>query len=89
MTKRTNNIWARLVIPLRGVELVTWNSIMNNNETAAPVGVHFRSQNHSNTNFTIVAFERLFSKNQQVHIARERDKINRFELIEHGLNKNL
>ncbi len=64
-------------------------SIMNNNETAAPVGFHFRSQNHSNTNFTMVAFERHFSKNPKVRRARESDKINRFELIEHGLKKNL
>ena len=65
------------------------NTVKNNNSTNAPVGVHFRSEQHSHDDMTMIPFERIFSTNPHARLAREREKINKFGLIEHGLNKNL
>ena len=65
------------------------NTVKNNNSTNAPVGVHFRSEQHSHVDMTMTLFERIFSTNPHVRLAREREGINNFGLIEHGLNKNL
>ena len=65
------------------------NTVRNNNFTNAPVGVHFRSEQHSHADLTMTPYERIFSTNPHVRLAREREGINNFGLIEHGLNKNL
>ena len=65
------------------------NTVMNNNDTTAPVGIHFRSEAHSNANMVCIPFERITSRDPHLRRARERDKINRWQLIEHGLNRNL
>ena len=65
------------------------NTIRNNNPTTAPVGLHFRSDQHSHSDMIMTPIERIFSKNPQIRLARERELINKFGLIEHGLNKNL
>ena len=61
------------------------NTVRNNNSTNAPVGVHFRSEQHSHADMTMTLCERIFSTNPHVRLAREREGINNFGLIEHGL----
>ena len=65
------------------------NTIKNNNSTNTPVGVHFRSEQHSHADLTMIPVQRIFSKNPHVRLARERELINNLDLIEHGLNRNL
>ena len=65
------------------------NTVRNNNSTNTPVGVHFRSEQHSHADLTMIPVQRIFSKNPHVRLARERELINNLDLIEHGLNKNL
>ena len=66
-----------------------FNTVRNNNSTNAPVGVHFRSDQHSHSDMTIIPFERIFSTNPQIRLCRERGFINNLDLIEQGLNRNL
>ena len=65
------------------------NSIRNNNSTNAPVGLHFRSDGHSHVNMIMTPIEKIFSRDPQIRLARERALINKHGLIEHGLNRNL
>ena len=65
------------------------NTVRNNNSTNTPVGVHFRSEQHSHADMIMIPIQRIFSKNPHVRLARERELINNLDLIEHGLNKNL
>ena len=65
------------------------NTVRNNNATNAPVGLHFRSEGHSHADMIMTPFEKIFNRDPHVRLARERDYINKYGLIQHGLNKNL
>ena len=65
------------------------NSIRNNNSTNAPVGLHFRGDGHSHADLIMTPFEKIFNRDPHVRLAREREFINKYGLIEHGLNRNL
>ena len=65
------------------------NSIRNNNSTNAPVGLHFRGDGHSHADMIMTPFEKIFNRDPHVRLAREREFINKYGLIEHGLNRNL
>ena len=57
--------------------------------TMAPVGQHFRGRGHSAENFEFTPFEKIYSKNIFVRKIRERYFINKFNMIDAGLNKKL
>ena len=63
-------------------------------QTAKPVGVHFRSAGHSHANMVFLPIEKIRSKDKFVMEARESYWINKYkcvkeaasDTIEHGLN---
>ena len=57
--------------------------------TQLPVGEHFRGVGHSISNFVFTPVEKIMSKNVFVRKVREKLMINRFDLINNGLNKRL
>ena len=65
------------------------STVRNNNATNAPVGLHFRSEGHSHADMVMTPFEKIFNRDPHVRLARERDYINKYGLIQHGLNKNM
>ena len=56
--------------------------------TTLPVGDHFRQPGHSVANLVFTPVEKIFSDNVFVRKVRERNLINRLDLINSGLNKN-
>ena len=54
-----------------------------------PVGEHFQGPGHSISDFRSNPVEKIHSKNIFVRKARERHMINKFNFIEHGLNRKL
>ena len=57
--------------------------------TKTTVGQHFRSKGHSLDNFCMVPIEKIRSEDPFVRKTRERYYINKFNLIQEGLNKRL
>ena len=65
------------------------DSVRNNTESTTSVGEHFREQQHSVQDMRGVGFERIRSSDIWVRKAREREYINKWDLIRTGLNKKL
>ena len=58
--------------------------------TRTPVGQHFRSAGHTVANFQFIPIEKIApGANAFVRKAREKHLINKYNLIEEGLNKKL
>ena len=57
--------------------------------TSKPVGEHFRGPGHSISNMVFTPVEKIFSENVFVRKAREKQMINKYDMITYGLNKNL
>ena len=57
--------------------------------TVTPVGQHFRGRGHSAENFEFTPFEKIYSKDPYIRKIREKYWINKFNMIDAGLNKKL
>ena len=57
--------------------------------TTLPVGEHFRLPGHSVSDLVFTPVEKIYSDNIFVRKARERQLINKLDLINNGLNKKL
>ena len=57
--------------------------------TEKPVGEHFQGVAHSVSDMTFTPVEKIFSDNIFVRKAREKQMINKFDLIRKGMNKRL
>ena len=66
------------------------NSIINNSESssALPVGEHFRSAGHSVADLVFRPVEKIYGSDF-VRKTRERMYINRYQLIDNGMNRKL
>ena len=58
-------------------------------DTTTPVGQHFRQPGHSVEDMVFTPVEKIYSSNVFVRKARERNLINKLDLIDNGLNKRL
>ena len=58
-------------------------------DTNLPVGGHFREVGHTISDFVFTPVEKIQSNNVFVRKVRERQMINRFDLINNGLNRRL
>ena len=57
--------------------------------TRTPVGQHFRAGAHSHSDVKFIPFEKIYSRDPFVRKARERELINKHDLITRGLNLQL
>ena len=57
--------------------------------TTKAVGEHFQGAGHDVSNMQFIPVEKIFSNNCFVRKAREKQMINKYKMIEYGLNKNL
>ena len=57
--------------------------------TTIPVGEHFQLPGHSVSDLVFIPVEKIYSRNIFVRKARERYLINKYNLIDSGLNKKL
>ena len=66
------------------------NSIINNSDRGAAlsVGEHFRREGHSVSDLVFCPFEKIYS-GDFVSKSREKMYINKYQLIDHGLNRKL
>ena len=65
------------------------NSVRNNTETTTSVGEHYRGPQHSVHDMRCIPIEQVRARDPWVRKAREEMYINKWQMLQYGLNKKL